>query len=80
MRKRRKLLLIFLPCAIALVLLLTLWREREPCFGDRSLLQWIAITEHPDSDPDYSKGDAQEAIHHIGTNDVPYLVKCIQYR
>jgi HEAT repeat protein len=80
MRKRRKLLLIFLPCAIALVLLLTLWREREPRFGDRSLLQWIAITEHPDSDPDYSKSDAEQAIHHIGTNAVPFLVKCIQYR
>jgi HEAT repeats len=80
MRTRRKLLLIFLPCAIALALLLTLWREREPRYGDRSLLQWIAITEHPDNDPDYSKRDAEEAIHHIGTNAVPFLVKCIQYR
>jgi HEAT repeat protein len=75
----RKKLWILLACGVALVLLLTLWREREPRYGDRSLLQWIAIAQHPDNDPDYSKRDAEEAIRHIGTNAVPFLIKCIEY-
>jgi HEAT repeat protein len=75
----RKKLWILLGCGIAAVLLFTLLREREPGYGDRSLLEWIAITEHPDKDIDYSKKDAEEAIQHIGTNAVPFLIKCIEY-
>jgi len=78
-RWRRKLWAL-LGCGIAVALILTLWREREPRYGDRSLLEWIAITEHPDRDIDYSKKDAEEAIHHIGTNAIPFLIKCIEYR
>src|SRR5882672_9231349 len=78
-RWRRK-LWVLLGCAIAVVLILTLWREREPRFEDHSLFEWIAISEHPDRDIDYSKKDAEEAIHHIGTNAIPFLIKCIQYR
>src|SRR6267142_3529840 len=76
----RKKLLIFLPCAIALVLILTLWHEREPRFGDHSLLEWIAIADHGDRDSEFSKREGQEAVRHIGTNAIPFLVKCIEYR
>jgi len=76
----RKKLLIFLPCAIALVLILTLWHEREPRYGDRSLLEWIAIADHGDRDSEFSKREGQEAVRHIGTNVILFLIKCIEYR
>lgn len=78
-RWRRK-LWIFLGCGIAAVLILTLWREREPRFEDHSLLEWIAIADHGDSDGEFSKRDGQEAVRHIGTNAIPFLIKCIEYR
>jgi hypothetical protein len=80
MRTRRKLLLIFLACGIALVLFLTLWREREPRYEDHSLLEWIAIAERGDKDSEYSNIEGQEAVRHIGTNAIPFLIKCIEYR
>jgi len=80
MRKRRKLLWILLGCGIAIVLVLTLWREREPRFENHSLLEWIAITDHGDKDSEFSKKEGEEAVRHIGTNALPFLIKCIQYR
>jgi hypothetical protein len=78
-RWRRK-LWILLGCAIALILITTLLREREPRYEDHSLLEWIAIADHGDKDNEYSERDAQEAVRHIGTNAIPFLIKCIEYR
>jgi HEAT repeat protein len=76
----RKKLWIFLGCGIALVLILALWREREPRYEDHSLLEWIAIAENGDKDSEYSNREGQEAVRHIGSNAIPFLTKCIEYR
>jgi HEAT repeat protein len=71
---------ILLGCGIAAVLILTLWREREPRFEEHSLFEWIAIADHGDRDGEFSKKEGQEAVRHIGTNAIPFLIKCIEYR
>jgi hypothetical protein len=78
MRTRRKLVWIFIGCAIALVLLLTLFRERQPQFGGLSLNQWITMLDG--SDPEISQQQAELAIRSIGTNGLPYYVKWFQYQ
>jgi hypothetical protein len=79
-RFRRK-LWILLGCAIALVLVLALWREREPRFEDHSLLEWIAIAgPRGDRDGEHTEREALDAVRHIGTNAIPFLIKCIEYR
>jgi HEAT repeat protein len=78
-RFRRKLWILH-SCAIALILITTLWREREPRYEDHSLLEWIAIADHGDKNSEYSERDALEAVRHIGTNAIPFLIKCIGYR
>jgi HEAT repeat protein len=83
MRKRRKWLWILLGGGIAVVLVLTLWREREPHFENHSLLEWISIADiagHGDKDSEFSKKEGEDAVRHIGTNAIPFLIKCIQYR
>jgi hypothetical protein len=76
----RKKLWILLGCAIAAILILTLLREREPQYQGRSLGTWVLQLEL--RDPRYLDGSslAQEAIQHIGTNALPFLLKWIQYQ
>jgi len=74
----RKKLLILLGCGLALVLLMTLWREREPQYKGRSLSDWIAI--RVDGDPEISQQQAELAIRSIGTNGLPFYLKCFQYQ
>src|SRR5262245_12543789 len=78
MRTRRKFAWIFISCGIALVLLLTLWPEREPKYKGRSLSQWIATLDG--SDPEISTHEAELAIRSIGTNGIPFYVKWFQYK
>src|SRR5262249_4609391 len=41
----------------------------------------IAIAEpHGDRDGEYREREGQEAVRHIGTNAVPFLIKCIEHR
>jgi HEAT repeat protein len=81
LKGRRKTLWILLGCAIAIVLLLTFWREREPEYKGRSLSQWIALLDGGyGNDPDIWLTDAQRAVRAIGTNGLPFLVKWLNYR
>jgi HEAT repeat protein len=76
----RKKLWILLGCGIAAILLLTLLREREPQYQGRPLSQWLAfLAGGHANDPDISLHDAEEAIDHIGTNALPFLIKWVQY-
>jgi hypothetical protein len=76
----RKRLWILLGCGIVLVLILTLWREREPQYQGRSLSQWLALLAGGHAnDPDISLRDAQEAIDHFRTTALPFLLKWVQY-
>lgn len=75
LRRRVRLLL---GCGIAVVLVLTLWRERQPQFDGLPLSQWIVMLDG--SDPDISQQQAQLAIRSIGTNGVPFLLKWLRYQ
>ena len=79
--RRRKKLSIFVCCGLALVLLLTFWREREPQYKGRSLTQWaVLLNGGYANEPNISQRDAQEAIRSIGTNGLPFYVKWYQYQ
>jgi hypothetical protein len=53
-------------------------REREPEYGGKKLSEWVEqMASHIMAATD--AGQATEAIAHIGTNGVPYLVKWLSY-
>ena len=64
---------------VAAVLLLWafLWpRDHEPSYQGRTLSEWlIAYTRNPSL-----RDQATNAVHHIGTNALPHLVKWTSYR
>src|SRR6266498_4012788 len=77
---RRRKLWFLLGCAIAAVLLLTLWHEREPRYNGRSLSQWAALLDPVDRDEVERAQQADVAIRQIGTNGLPLLLRWIQYQ
>jgi hypothetical protein len=73
--KRRWLFIIIFGSALAVILGFLLWpSELEPEYNGTPLSQWIT---HYYADGYDSQ--AAEAIGHIGTNALPYLVRWIQY-
>lgn len=73
--KRRRLLLILLGCVASITLAIVLWpREPEPQYNGVSLSTWLKRYNSS-----REQAEASEAIRHIGTNALPYLVKWIQY-
>jgi hypothetical protein len=73
----RKKLWLLLGCGIAAILLFTLFREREPRNAGDTLSQWVFRLEVTSGNPD--RISAEDAIKHIGTNALPFLIKWIQY-
>lgn len=78
MKIRRRNLLIVIGFAIAAVLLLALWREREPRYEGKSLSQWMATIDRGGALEAQEKGE--QAIRQIGTNGTPFLLRWIQYQ
>ena len=78
MRKRRvSQVLIAVAVLVGLVVVLTL-RSREPEYGGKRLSEWViplALSGNREMPP----GESQEAILHLGTNALPYLLKWIRY-
>jgi HEAT repeat protein len=78
----RKKLWILLGCGIAAILLFTLLREREPRYAGDTLSEWVyglvLPIGNPERDPERNTL-AENAIKHIGTNALPFLIKWIQY-
>ena len=77
MRKRRLFLLLIAVGVLATVLVVVFNREREPEYQGRRLSFWVR--DLPWQDPRSGHALADEAILHIGTNAIPYLVKWMQY-
>jgi len=75
----RRLWLIFLGVLVLVALMVTVLRpDPEPSYGGRNLSKWLArLDETAKSD---TTREAQEAIRHIGTNALPFLLKWIQYK
>jgi HEAT repeats len=78
MRTRRKWLWLLLGCGIVAILLFTLFREREPRYAGDTLSQWVFRLEVTSGNPDRIP-IAEDAIRHMGTNALPFLIKWIQY-
>lgn len=68
---------ILLGGAIAVLLTLTLLLEREPRYNGRSLGEWVWKLEADSTG--FSVTNAEQAIEHIGTNALPFLIKWVQY-
>jgi len=51
--------------------------EREPEYGGRKLSEWVL--KLPGNASPHGNSAAEEAIRHVGTNSLPYLLKWITY-
>ncbi len=72
---RRRLLIVLAVCAAVVALVIALI-PREPRYDGRTLSEWIADSA-PRKSPDPEQTRAVEAVRHIGTNGLPWLVKWI---
>jgi len=71
--KRRRILLLLLCFVAAITLTIFVWpREPEPEYNGVKLSKWLETYQD-------KKPEAKEAIEHIGTNALPFLVNWIQY-
>ncbi len=76
MRKRRVYLILgVVGLVLAGVLVAVFSRKREPEYGGKRLSEWVVTGFLMDSAAAKQQQQRREAIGHIGTNAVPYLVK-----
>jgi len=81
--KKRRVIMVVVGCLVlaAAAALLGL-REREPRYNGRTLSEWLA-RYNPAWDRDdggrTTSENAAEAVKHIGTNALPWLVRWIRY-
>jgi hypothetical protein len=75
--KRRRVIFVALVCAAVAIVMALVWPgEKEPVYQGRNLSWWVMGVR------DLSEGPAEraervKALHKIGTNALPFLVKCI---
>jgi hypothetical protein len=75
--KRRRLFVTIFGVLAAVILTFTLWpREREPEFKGKTLTAWLS---HCGSRDYAGIDETADAVRHIGTNAMPYLIRWIQY-
>jgi hypothetical protein len=78
MPTRRFILLVFASGVLGIVLYVVLSHPREPSYNGRSLSSWLERFHTPEgllADPP----EAGDAIRHMGTNAVPFLLECLRY-
>ncbi len=76
MRKRSRMLLIFLGiCAVGSILFYVFF-PREPSFKNRSLSEWIWIMH--DKQPGWEKDQASAIVSQLGSNSIPLLLRWIK--
>lgn len=86
MLRRRGVLLTGCSGVVLAAAVLIYWSLREPRYDGRSLSHWLARLvvhtwrEWPPVPNAAERTRAQEAIGHIGTNALPYLMRWIEYR
>src|SRR5438067_61019 len=79
MRKRRVYLglLILAVAGMIVVIVAGAFRKREPEYGGKRLSEWVEILGLEDRDGGYAA--AEDAVHHLGSNAVPGLLKWLRY-
>lgn len=79
MRKHRKLLLAILFTGLVVVIVTVTVGEREPSYKGRKLHEWAEIYGSPETYGAGAEDEARQALQHIGTNSVPFLLQWIAY-
>ncbi len=77
MRKPRRILLLVAVALLAVVVVVALNRSREPSYNGIKLREWVRMYDPSNSNP--NRDQADNAVLHIRTNAIPYLLKWISY-
>jgi hypothetical protein len=72
--KRRQMFLVLTAAVLVIVLFASLSRSRGRSYGGRTLSQWVERIDGLNASL-AAQAEAEDAIRHIGTNAVPYLLK-----
>src|SRR5947208_5523038 len=77
--RKRWIIWVLSGCAsAALIAMLAFPTEREPAYGGKKLREWLNLyVQSPDRFTDGQ--EAAEAVRHIGTNALPWLLKWTNY-
>jgi hypothetical protein len=79
MRKGRFYLILLAMSFLALVLLKLFGAAREPVHGGRTLSQWVMGFTYSAELARSTPAEREKAIHMMGTNALPFLLKWIRY-
>lgn len=81
MSKRRRTTLAISAALVAALLVWAFFASREPTYEGRSLSDWLTAGVYYEDEYYYTDGTPfpRDAIQHIGTNAIPYLLEWIQY-
>src|SRR5947207_12947583 len=78
LRKRRIIWVLAGSALAALAVTLALPTERQPEYGGRKLEEWLKL--YAESRSSFTDGqEAAEAVRHIGTNALPWLLEWTDY-
>jgi len=80
MDAKRKTMIVLAAVLVTAVVAAFVWpREREPEYQGKKLSEWLELgwLSHRGS---VEQEEASDAIRHIGSNSVPYLVSAVRYR
>ncbi len=77
--RKRTICLVLVVLAMAGLLVVVCRREREPEYGGKRLSHWVRQLGLLGAKGRSEAYPAEEAIRHIGTNSLPYLVKWLRY-
>lgn len=78
MKRRRGILLIALGAIIVAMLLTALWPSEEPEYQGKRLSAWLGVYMNAPNNAT-AEEQAADAVRHIGTNALPFLVKWMDY-
>ena len=78
MSKRRIRLIVGVCAVLAIAIIALVMRNREPSYQGKSLSDWLGTNAFSKSSPSLTP-ETQEAIRHMGTNALPFLVEWVHY-
>jgi len=81
-RRWRRALIVIAGCALVAIALVAFWpAEREPQYNGKKLSEWLVAYEFSLSGTLFlndSHAEARDAVYHIGTNALPWLLRWLQ--